>query len=256
VVIVVATGWLFAQNIETRAPTTPRIILDVPDDVNWVRYSLSGSVGAGAIIAIIKVEPNLRQYVIDAMIGDTPAQQAKIVMYAPGCQFDVYNLDLAGTSDTSVQFECRHLPTEIVHGFLPPTQIPLNAYTTEKNLEIVGELEDSWVCDYFLQSQRGSTTIMTGSCLESSVPLGIVGEIDPAGGGSFDITIPDFTLDPVFKGIGDIPRVGEFGVIKLALRAKNFPRVLETIMTEDAPGVRGLSVQTEYRNPVKFTPGR
>jgi hypothetical protein len=82
--------------------------------------------------------------------------------------------------------------------------------------------------------------------------LGTVGEIDPAHGGSFDITIPDFTLDPAFKGIGDIPRTGDFGVIELALRAKNFLCVLGTIMTEGTAVVPGLNVQTESRNPAKF----
>jgi hypothetical protein len=78
IVIVVASGWSFSQNVEPRAPAMPRIILNVPDNlpsgVNWIRYSLSGSVSTGAMI---KVDPKLRQYVIDAMIGDTPASKPK-----------------------------------------------------------------------------------------------------------------------------------------------------------------------------------
>jgi len=154
------------------------------------------------------------------MIGGTLAQHAKIVVYAPGCQFKAYNIDLDGTSDISEHFECDSLPRKTVHGFLPPAQIPSSIFPAEKTLAISGELEPDWVCDFFLQQRRGAAVIMAGSCLGAGIPLGRVGDLDPANGGAFEITIPDFTGDPLFKGTDEIPRGGNFGVIDLVIQDK------------------------------------
>jgi hypothetical protein len=187
------------------------------------------------------------------MIGGTPAQDAKIVVYAPGCQFKAYNIDLDGTPDISEHFKCNSLRTKTVHGFLPPAQIPSSIFPAEKTLAISGELEPDWVCDFFLQQRRGAAVIMAGSCLGAGIPLGRVGDLDPANGGAFEITIPDFTSDPLFKGAGDVPRLGNFGVIQLGLRDKKIGRPLGAIKPENAGPESGLNIQSEYPNPVKFT---
>jgi hypothetical protein len=79
--------------------------------------------------------------------------------------------------------------------------------------------------------------------------LGIVGEINPGHGGSFDITVPDFTQDQVFDRFA---RHGRFGVIELALKEKKIGRTLATIKVEGEPEL-GLNVQGDYRDPVVFT---
>ena len=240
--------------VVTPAAAAPRILIELPDnlpsDAVWIRYLLSGP---GSRAAVAKREPNLRHYDIDAMIGGTPAQHAKIVVYAPGCQFKAYNIDLDGTSDISEHFECNSLPTKTVHGFLPPAQIPSSIFPAEKTLAISGELEPDWVCDFFLQQRRGAAVIMAGSCLGAGIPLGRVGDLDPANGGAFEITIPDFTGDPLFKGTDEIPRGGNFGVIELVIQDKRIGRVLGAIKPENAGPESGLNVQNEYPEPVKFT---
>ena len=251
IVIVAASDCLLTQSTDTPLATAPRIIVNLPDnipsDAVWIRYSLTGPGSTGATV---KPEPNLRQYVIYTMAGASPPQHAKIVIYAPGCRFKTYSLDLDGTSDISKQFECESLPTKTVHGFLPPAQIPSSIFTAERKLDILGALEGDWVCRFFLQER-------SGSCLGSNIPLGRVGEIDPAKGGTFEITIPDFTRDPVFKGIGETPRSGHFDVIELGLHDKQVGRSLGTIKPEDAGRPEsGLNVQIEYRDPVMFTRAR
>ena len=52
--------------------------------------------------------------------------------------------------------------------------------------------------------------VEAGSCLGSAIPLGTVGQLDPARKGIFEMTIPDFTRDPVF---GKFARQEKFGVI-------------------------------------------
>jgi hypothetical protein len=254
IVSVVTSGCFLAQSTDPHVAIGPRILVNLPDDIpseaTWIRYSLTGRTSTGATV---RREPNLRQYVINTTVGGIPAQYAKIVIYAPGCRFRIYNLELDGISDVSKQFECDPLSTKIVHGFLPPAQIPSSIFTAEKTLDVVAELAGDWVCEFFFQPPRGSTIIMGGSCLGSAIPLGTVGEIDPAKGGAFEIAIPDFTRDPVFKGTGEIPRTGNFDVIHLGLRDKKVKRVLGAIKPDDAGTERGLNVQVEYPSPVMFT---
>jgi hypothetical protein len=83
---------------------------------------------------ILKPEPSLRQYVINATFGGKPAQYAKIVVYACGCQFDTYTIEFDDASDVSKHFECDSLPGKIVHGFLPLAPIP-SSISAEKKLE-------------------------------------------------------------------------------------------------------------------------
>jgi hypothetical protein len=132
-----------------------------------------------------------------------------------------------------------------LHGFLPPAQIP-SKFSVEKELAVLAELEPDWVCDFFLQDAGGS-------CLGADIPLGAVGKFDPARGGAFEITIPDFTRDPLFKGIGDASWFGDFGVILLGLQEKKIGRGWWGIKPEKAGPKSGLNIESEYANAVKFT---
>jgi len=255
IVIVVADVFVFPQDASTPAAAWPRIFIELPDqpvsDAVWIRYVLSepGSTGA-----IVKTEPNLRRYVIDARIGTKPARHAKVIVYAAGCQFKTYAIDLDGASDISQHFRCDSLPSKTVHGFLPPSQIPSSRiFPNEKRIVISGEIEPDWICDFFLQQRLGPTVIAGGSCLESGIPLGKIGELDPVNAGAFDITIPDFARDPLFKATGDTRQVGDFGEIVLILQDNRIGRTLGIIKPQNAGQKSGLNIQSEYPNPMTFT---
>jgi hypothetical protein len=109
--------------------------------------------------------------------------------------------------------QCDSLASKTVHGFLPPAQKPSSAFPAERKLVISGELEPDWVCNFFLQQRRGAAIIIAGSCLSAGIPLGKIGDLDPMDGGAFEMTIPDFTRDPLFNCTGDVPRFGTFGEI-------------------------------------------
>jgi hypothetical protein len=253
-VFVAACSCAFAQ-IGTAA-LAPRIIINLPHNISprviWVRYALYGPVGSGGAISTgdtLEADSNFRHY-ISAVFGGAPARYAKVVVYAPGCNFATYDLDLASGSDVSEQFRCEPLGTKTVHGFINQKAIPSNTYLTDKKLDVVGYLDGMWVCSFLLQLPRTSQPhIEAGSCLGSDIPLGTVGEINPGRGGHFNMTIPDFTGDPVFDSF---KRHGRFGVIELALKEKKIGRVLATIKTENGPEL-GINVQHDYRNPVIFT---
>ena len=227
----------FAQAVWAPAGGTPRIAIEVPFNIAsgglWIRYLLAGEGGSSATVT---PRPGLRQYVIYR----NPTQEAKIAIYARGCQFKAYTIP-AGDYDVSVPFTCQSLPVTTLRGFLPPAQIPHSIFREDKLL-IVGGLEDDWVCAFFLQG-RG------GSCLGNEIPLGIVGELDPAKKGAFEITIPDFTHDPQFQ----MPRSGRFGLIFLAVQDKTVRRTVGVIKPKNAGEKSGLAIQSAYPDPVKFT---
>jgi hypothetical protein len=253
IVMVVATGFAFAQDISATAAPVPRILIELPDnipsDAVWIRYVLTGPGSGGAVV---RPEPNRKRYVIDARIEGKPAQHAKIVAYAPGCQFKTYTIDFDGAPDVSKRFECDPLLRKTVHGFLPPAQRP-SSISAEKKLEISGELEPDWVCNFLLEQRQGTAIVRAGSCLSAPIPLGSVGELDPENGGAFEITIPDFTRDLLYKGAGDFSRFSNFGTIQLVVRDKKIGRSLASIKPEIAGPDSDLKVQSEYTNPVKFT---
>jgi len=249
-IVLVVTYRAFTQDVAGPPAASPRILIKLPDNIPsesvWIRYALRGSGGTGAIV---KREPNLRRYIIGAMVGDKAAREARIVVYAPGCQFKSYTIDLRAVSDILENFQCDSLPNKVVHGFLPPTEIPSGKFVGEKKLAISGELEPDWVCGFFLE-QTG------GSCLGASIPLGNIGDLDPAGAGNFEITIPDFTRDLQFKITHDAPVFSNFGEIIFVLRDKTSGRILGLMKPENAGPESGLNIESVYPNPVEFTMAR
>jgi hypothetical protein len=253
--LVAATTCSFTQNTAEPNTAPPRLIVDLPSNVApegaWIRYALYGADGTGGRISsggTLKTEPNSRRQELSTVISGTPAQHAKLVIYVPGCQFGNYDIDLSDGSDITKHFQCEPLAMRTVHGFLPPNKIPTNTVLAEKKLDIAGYFDGDWVCRFFLQQRQGATIIEAGSCLSSAIPLGTLGQIDPAQNGAFEITFPDFTRDPVFdKFVSGV----KFGVIQLALQEKKIGRTLATITANDAPEF-GLNVQAEYRDPVIF----
>ena len=243
-VLMAAGAYATAQ--ETRPPS---IGIEIPASVRseamWIRYLL---IGPGTVSDTVRPKPKLRRYVIYRR----PDQRAKIVVYAPGCQFKAYSLGLPRSADVSLPFVCDPLPTRTLHGFLPVSQIPAPMFGGEKNLAIVGELDADWICNFFLQQRRGTAVIVAGSCLSSPTPLGTVGKLDRTQGGRFEITVPDFARDPLFKGSPEISRSGKFGVIGLALSDQKSGRILAGIKSENSAPEQGLEVQDKYPDPVRF----
>jgi hypothetical protein len=254
--VVTACACGSAQGPATAA-VAPRIIIDLPDNISpasvWIRYVLDGPEGTGGKISrggTLKAEPN-SQHFIPAVFGDAPARYARVVIYAQGCKFATYDLDLGSGSDVTEHFQCVPLPTKTVHGFLNIKKTPSRTYS-DKRLDVVGYLDGMWVCDFLPQQRRGATLIEAGSCLDSDIQLGTIGKTDPGSSGAFEITIPDFTRDPVFDRFA---QNGKFGFIELALEDKNRERIVTTIKAADRPEL-GLNVQKDYSDPVQFVPVR
>jgi hypothetical protein len=170
---------------QSESVTAPRIIIKVPEgiapDAVWIRSLIGRYITRGERMHL---EGNSREYVIPrARNTSGQPENVKIVLYSPGCEFKVYDLNLIGDSDVEEHFQCDPLPTTTLHGFIPPTEIPRGI--ADRKIDVRGDLDADWICGFFLQPTGGS-------CLGSDVPLGILGTIDPADKGKFELTIPDF----------------------------------------------------------------
>jgi hypothetical protein len=258
-VILVATVYAFPQDGSGQAAPGPNIVIHVPDNVSseamWIRYVRRGPGNTGGSMDFVRVRADVHEYVIPATYAGRPAEEVKIVVYAPGCEFKTYEIAPAGAADIAKNFDCVPLPTKTVHGYLAPEEIPSPIFKGQKKLNIVAELEDDWVCGYLMERRQGDAIMIAGSCLGLPVRLGQVGEIDPAEKGHFEIKIPDFTRDPLFSRYGSQPR--GFGVQALVLREKVIDRPLCMIRPKsNAPEIRGLTIQSEYAELVVFTTAR
>jgi hypothetical protein len=251
---VLAAGFCFPQTTEGHS-VPPRIIIKLPEklppDSLWIRYSLNQHGTAGERMHL---EDGSREYII---VGapNIASQHTQIVLYSPGCEFKTYEFDLHPDSDQEERFQCASLPTKTLHGFLAPSEIPRAIYSAlEKRLDIEADLENNWTCEYFLRPQP-TEGLMAGSCLGSSVPLGMVGTLDPADGGRFEIKIPDFTRDPTFQLTREWK--ANFGNIVLVLRDKRVGQLVGVMKPKEFPAERrGLNVQTEYPDTITFTTAR
>jgi hypothetical protein len=230
------------------SPKAPRLILKLPDNIApdsvWIRYLVDHRISRGERM---QLEGDSREYVILRVRNpEGQPENVKIVLYSPGCEFKVYDLNLLGDSDVEKRFQCDPLPVKKVHGFIPVTEIPRAIYSAiDKRVDVVGELEAEWMCSFFLGPNGGS-------CLSSGVPLNILGTIDPADEGRFEITIPDFSLDPAFRHAERRER--DFDVIEMLLRDHKVDVTLGGIKPKESTSpIAGLKVQAEYPDPVVFT---
>ena len=247
ILTVLAGGSCFAQK-ESSAPTAPRIIIKLPDNLApeavWVRYMVDRRISRGERM---HVDGDTRQYVILGVRSESgQPENVKVVLYSPGCEFKTYDIDMVGR-DVEERFQCDPLPTKVLRGFIAPSEIPRAIYyALERRLDIAGDLEANWICTYFLQ-QKG------GSCLVSSVPLGMLGTLDPADRGVFQFTVPDFSRDPAFKRFHE----GRSDKIEMVLKDKNVEAPVGVIWPKDTSlGQRGLNIQADYPNEITFTRAR
>jgi len=244
-----APGCLLAQISSADVLKYPRIFVKLPESISSdkvaICYLLKAQQGR---TGPVKPQQNVRQYIITARVGGQPAQSATIYVYSPGCQFQVYDFELSGKSDVEQQFECVVLPKKSIHGFILPTEIPLNFFSQRTKLDVWGELKANWICNDAFRRVEGG-----GSCGVPSIPLGKLGMLDPFNDGNFELIVPDFTKDPIFKSHTQGSAVS-FGFIALSLKDRQVGRTVGTLASTDIDSPkRGLDIEPNYPDPVVFT---
>jgi len=244
-----------AQADPAATTTIPRIVVTLPDGIApetvMIRYLFFAPDGRGAGAAV-KTQEGVRQYVISTAVEGHAAVRAKLVAYAPGCQTMRWELQM-NSQDASEQFVCDALQTTSIRGFLAPSDIPASLVPErDVKLDIFGELEADWICNFFMQVNSATPKgVGGGSCMVPSIRLGRVGILDPADNGFFEFTIPDFTHDPAYEA-GLLDSVKAFGWLEILLRDRTTGRPLASIVPSD-DNERGLEIKRQYGDPLVFT---
>lgn len=255
--IAFASVFIGAQVSSAPARNNPQIIVDLPENVAssnatvWYALWVQQHGRTGPVTR----KSDVHQYVIDGAVEGRPAQHATIYVYAPTCRFGIYDFDLNGTEDVHLRFDCLRLPTRNIRGFILPREIPPDIFSKRAELNISGELEADWICsDVFRRAAgRGNGQGFAGSCLVPPIPLGRFGTLDPDDGGNFELSVPDFTKDPAFKGYAEDGSEPSFGLFELSLNDEQVGRSVGTIGESDIQSPRrGLEIKSKYPNPVVF----
>jgi hypothetical protein len=244
-ILAIVRTCVFAQITTARAVNYPRIVLELPDnivsDTVTIWYFLMAQQGK---TGPVKPQRNVRQYIITGAIAGQSARSATLYVYSPGCQFKVYDFALSDKSDVEQWFECVPLPQKTIRGFIAPTE-PRASFSHQTELVISAKLQANWICGDAFRRVGGG-----GSCGVPSIPLGKVGTLNPIDRGNFELTIPDFTEDPVFRS-----NSFNFGFLILSLKDERLGCTVGASLATDSNGSkRGLEIRTDYPDPVICAP--
>lgn len=224
-------------------PTTqaPRVTIHLPVGVLsekvFVSYMLTGPFGGSS--ADTSPNPNVTSYSFSTSVEGKPARSAKIVVYAQGCKFKSFELELSPASDEDRYFECDPLPTLVLTGHFDPGQMAL------KNPEIRAYYLADWMLPYF--------GIYDG--MVPQIDLGRAEFVGDPANGVFQISVPDVSRDP-FVDKNSLPKTwevarGSFDLRLWDVTSRNSLRHLRA-KTDSSP-VGGLAVKPSYPSVLEFT---
>jgi len=228
-----------AQSGTASEPREPGIAI-LPDrsihseDVD-IRYKMIGDFGVH--YSFVRPEPGVRQYLIPGSFQNKPAREVTVVVYATGCQFQVFQFYLT-VSEPQVnrQFECQPLKSVAITGSIDPQELP-----PDRPLTVVAELQADWLCGFF----------QLGSCLVPSIKLGRVGSLD-VGQDNFEVSIPDFFADPVVNAVASPPSDSRVGTVLFVVRNKLGQTVAAIRPKETTPEDPWFTVKREYQSRILF----
>ena len=147
---------------------------DIPSETVQIRYFMSGSFGGYG--GFIEPRPNQTDYEIDASAQGKPADSIKILVYAIGCKFQTFDLELMQVPDPKVMFVCEPLPQIRIDGEIS------SALMRHENAELNVRYMAFWASDFFGIKDGPVTEFQ----LATTTP-----DLD----GNFRLDIPDFSAD-------------------------------------------------------------
>jgi len=176
-----------AGPVASRASTLPRVAIVLPPKVAsqrvQIRYLLIGPFGGYG--GFVREEENVHSYEIETSVKGKPASQIKIVVYAPGCRFQLFKFPMYKETDLKVKFACLPLPSVTLSGQIPPDEMVQN-----RRAELVISYTAYWMCDLF-------------GLMDCLITEFDVTSVVPNANGEFQVELPDFAVDPTpssFKG--------------------------------------------------------
>jgi hypothetical protein len=208
------------QNIFTLSVVSTTSAKDVQ-----VRYYFSGEFGGFGSSIATPTEDN--KILIKTGMEGKSAKSFKLIAFAPGCQFVTISVDDLASSSRQGQFECTKLNTVQFFGSANVSVF------SDKALQV----QVLYSCDW-----AGAFFGMTGT-----VSPFALGKADIATDGSFTISLPDFSADPLWES-----RSGNATLMFVAADSQNGqPLAALKVASDSAAKSGGLKVAPSYA-PVAF----
>ena len=228
-------GGLIPASAQTLKPP-PAIKIHVPswipaEQIN-IRSILYGPFGTESREPVR--EPNAI-YAIPIVVKGQPAKNAKVVVWAPGCRIEKFEISLSRTADLQRFFLCDPLPTTRLVGFVQPASL-----LAKKPSEVSFRYLANWECRFF-------------GFMDCTVPQIELGAAQPDATGRFEIDLPDFSDDPNTKEFldgGELQiTLREVGTLNHIANLEPQPRRLRTT-------AGGLRIAPSYPDELVFSPKR
>ncbi len=224
----------FCPTPSKQSPATlPTVTISLPEDIPsetvQIHYVMSGSFGGYG--GYVDPTPGQTAYEIEASVGGEPAKSIKVLVYAPGCSFRTFELELTKISNSTGRFFCEPLPQIEITGKIPSNLIR-NEHT-ELNVRLIA----FWGNRFFGVSDGPVTEFQ----LATTSP-------DPDG--SFRVDITDFSADKIASSYQ------EGSSLNFLLRdSKTLNLIAFNLTPEDAEyqsEIHGLRILPSYPSGIKF----
>jgi hypothetical protein len=204
----------------------------IPAEQINIRSILYGPFGAESSEPVR--EPNAI-YAIPTVVKGQPAKSAKVVVWAPGCRIEKFEMPLSRTADLQRFFLCDPLPTTRLVGFVQPASL-----LAKKPSEVSFRYLANWECRFF-------------GFMDCTVPQVELGAAQPDATGRFEIDLPDFSDDPNTNEFLD---GGELQITLREVGTLNHIANLEPQSRRLRTTAGGLRIAPSYPDELVFSPKR
>jgi len=164
-----------ASTPQTSAPVCILLPPDIRSETVQIRYFMSGPFGGYA--SFEEPRPSLRSYQIKSSMDDKAATQIKVLVYAPGCRIQRFDLLLAETEERKEEFSCQTLPSVTLSGQIVPSDL-----VRDHHAELAIAYMAFWANEFF-------------GVADGIVPQIHLATVSPDANGMFQVRLPDFAAD-------------------------------------------------------------
>jgi hypothetical protein len=185
-----------------------------------VRYYFSGESGSYGSSTASPTKDN--KIVIKTAGQGSPAKTLKLIAYAPGCQFVTISVDDLSAGNRQGEFQCTPLNTVQFYG-----KADVSAFA-EKALQVRVLYNCEWAGDFF--GLNGGFSPFT------------LGKADIDFDGSFTISLPDFSSDPLWDSLSNKATL----MFVVGDSATGHPLAALTPLSDSAAKGGGLKVAPGY----------
>lgn len=215
------------------AQAAPKITITLAPEIRsetvTIQYYLYGSFGGAG--QSTTPEPKVHSYQIEPVYQGKLASNVKGVIFAPGCEFDTFDVDVRGETLVEEAYKCVSLPTVSLVG-----HVFTNKLMEGKDLEVIIRYLGYWECGFF----------ELPDCMVPQIELARV-PVDADG--KFEATITDFSPEQT----STTAHAAELNVVLRDRKTWNLIGIgLRPTKEFQTSSPVGLQILPSYASPVEF----